>query len=1605
MSESCFVIPCVKNSKNEDVPSKLFEDLWRISGNYEWAEQQYKIATDEGFLSSVDDIDIVFDRNGQINAQSFLNITGITYSSDEIKQKLSKKWEDESLPTEEVSSRVSKFNAEEELKDDFIPVITPNENNTVKFTLSQRTPNRSAALQTYLENNRIIKVITDRLKQLGVAYDFVGKEKYNGRFSTENAQKAFDGLYHLIQVSKGANIEDVLVEESAHLATLACKDSTFINRLLQLINENTINSLFTAEEIAAADLNSEEGKLELAGQLVAKAMRNQLQGDYRGFLSRVKQAIYKVFAKTDLQSLLSEKQRARVVAETLAHGFLFDENYDVQTALKTPTTLYSAGQITEEGEVLKGMLGQLKRLGARIDNFSKVAYKDVYQKLSNRALLEDRDIASISGEETLGITGSAIDSLIERLKTLAEPLSAITQDIFDKDVDIDTINAIFEATEIVKTLREISDTFNAYKEGEPNVEESFINELSSQIATINNAINSVDTSLNNYVKWYSIALLRESIGKDAIDLAADVANRGFLSFSPVKIREGMHVSVAKLATSYIDRLSDTSSAITFFRTYSNHKDVTTQVFYDIVRKSKAKEAILYNNELSELADIEDAWKKFISDRHNRQTIQDYGFDPETILYERTEDGRLTGWFVTDVKRGQYEADKRRVIRAIKEGFRRELEAGTLTTSDGSYTFDMASYRALNKSQKYNVFQDYKNNHELLEQFYNEAYSDRQSKILSDTYINKDFIDLCNHLPEFKELYDRIIEYKRHIDSDYLTDQTSNNTGGLCHGVSGRIPQFKASFINKIKNKRQVKKDLSDVSDLATYCEDVTSDNFGSPITEPVALTAEEEEDIQLDKLTLYGINLLDNMEELSTDLFKSLDKYVEMACRFHTGQSVATRLEVFNTQLDQRGASATLRNTGKARDAARISSQQRRNIMRRLVYSHNKGIKNFNDETWLGRLLNKVTNLKGVVAAASAFGAIRALCISPIAGLKNYFAGMRVFLQDVAAGVVGEDVTLKDAIKQSFLNLNPKHIAGEVARVLSGGSIKWDEYQKLVDRWDSYRTPAKIRRRKGFFSLQTLVNIAMANYSVTDNALIGIIYYTMLSSQHVFDVESGKRIKVPKMYKFDSNGNPSIRPGILKNSADAATYRHLSEARKELAEIIENNSLAEDNINIEIIRLQDSRALGELEDFYNDVLGKPLPIYNESGGYKTAEEVDAALKEEIRKISFTEDDEYKLCNGINDYIISSQGVYGMLNATEFQSGIYTQSLGKIKGYMFGYIQRNYYSNYSVSADEYKHAMLDSYRLALWSVFSNRQLVMYDTITGGQYAGYTLALMTIPFAFKSKSLQEHMQRCGWDPDQLKKVADMCLGFWINFLLAILARSLYRGNERRIGEKVYSGKGKLPLKYSATGLSLTYPWLGKNKVIKPGLLTPKRAIYVDQVKANEQLANWSNPNRKVRYPKNINDYSYGAFIPGTEEFNDRVMSYQLRNTIYDTSDPLYYWTGAAFNLTMGGRDEGITLMNPVRMANELMQMGDYSNSIMFSSGLKTIFDGISAIVSGGEKMEKFKEKEAKFWLGKIGFTYDSTPDPGMDKVHPIDWYDKRETIMRYQKQQQKFPTGEQ
>lgn len=1580
--EVCFIVPTCKRADGKDVESKLFADLWKLSGNYEWTEKQYKIATNEAFLEAAS-ANAVFDNNGQITAKSFMDITGITFTSDEVINRLTKQWGDNHLPTEEVSSKVAEFNSKEELKDDYVPSVI-DEGEVVRFTIARRNDARVEELQKFIENHELLKVVAQRLKDLGVAYDFVGKkDRYGGRFSTENAEKAFDGLYHLIEIADGGDIEETLLEESAHLATLACKDSVFINRLLDALNENNVNKLFTEAELSGVDLSSRDAKLELAGKLVAKAMKNEAT-EFKGLLGNIKRVVYNIFSKGNLSSLLSAKARAKIMAERLAHGFLYEtEEMDINEALKYNTTLYSAKPITVEAEKLKQTLASIRKLSSRIGTFSGNLYDNVYRKLSEKAVLGEDDYSTIDSEEAVAHMCAAAEVLLERFATITGGLSNLTEKKFINGVNIDDINAVYEADSVYDTLSGIINTYEELKKNGDVVDTGAEKKIDSILAKIKKTLNDGADNLANFKELYATQLMREFCGADNIELAADVYTDGLFTkswrlLSPAQKRGVRRYSMQNLVNYYNDELSDTNPVLTFFRTYSNHKDITTQVFYNIVRQAKAKEGINYNDEITTLINLENKWKAFLNKHKDFSNLS---------LYERLDDGSLTGYFISEVNRGQFNRDKQDMINTVKKQFLEDLKEGKVESSGGE-KLDLNKYKRLTRAQKYTLFNEYLTDSDAYDKFMNEAYIAKG--IYSDKYINKDFIKLREDNPEFKELYDEIVKFKKTIDSEYLTD-ISEAGGGKNHGVDLRLPQFEANWITRIfKNNRLItKRDLYDSRHMKDLCMDVTSDNFGSQITEDVAFKGESDDNPpDLRKLALYGINLLNNPNNISTDIFRLLELYTEMACRFHTSQSVASRLELFHSQLKNRKVGLSIlnkfRGENKAEHAKSISTNKRENILRNFVYAKpNPGF-------W-----KKIILKAGGILTA--FGAIRALSWSYIAGVKNYLAGFRVLSQDVKAGVL-EGVTMKDVVKSTLLNLAPKHLVGEVGRIILGRTVAFDHYQKLIDRWDSYRTPSRIHKRKGFNPLQTMVNIAMANYSTTDNALIGTIYYSKLNNVLLYDTNEGKYIPASDAYNW-KNDNPEIKPGLLNDIKDKDKYEVLKAARDSVKKIRENNSNVKIGDNAVVLSLFDSKELGQLEDFYNTTGETPLPIRKSNGTYKTGEEVEEILTKAMQDLCFSNDKEFELCSGINDYIISSQGVYGMLNATEFQSDVYTQSLGKIKGYMFGILQRNFLTNYRISNKKVNHSVLDSLRLAVWSVFSGaKELAALGDITPAQYRLYAATLCFLPPALGSKRLVKHLERCGWDPDQLEKVISAALGFWINLGLSILARMLYRGNEKAIGTNVHKKKGKMHLdKAALNGTISMFTSQRYRKLIEPGILFPESGKSVDKKTALEQIERWE----KSRFAKNQRDPSEGYFRPGTKEFKDRKKSFYLKNIVYNTQDPMYYFTGMAYRLTRGIRDEGMTLMNPMRFANDCLEMGNFGSSIMVSSGYTTLLGGIFALCKGQDLREAFLDREINFYLNKMGFTYDSTPEDGLSKVQLLDWYGKQEKIDRYQAQDSVLP----
>ena len=305
-----------------------------------------------------------------------------------------------------------------------------------------------------------------------------------------------------------------------------------------------------------------------------------------------------------------------------------------------------------------------------------------------------------------------------------------------------------------------------------------------------------------------------------------------------------------------------------------------------------------------------------------------------------------------------------------------------------------------------------------------------------------------------------------------------NAPGKKHYVDDLIPQYKISFTRKlynlIRNRKSVaNEDLYNSRHTKLFVEDVTADDFGSPITDKSLNEFNDEISLYSDgirRIPLSGINELSDMRELSTDLFQSLSFYANMAHRYHSTQSLYPQLKIVDNALKNRSNSASV---GEDTKFANSSISERQKMM----------------DDFLTPAKKKKNILLRALSSISMLASIRVLCINIMSALKNWNGGYHVILADALGGKGG--FTTKSLVNATLRNFNPIHLISSIATILSNREQEWDKYKNLIRRWDAARNPHVHSVLGGNVIkhiFNYITNIVMANYSITDESLIAIIY-------------------------------------------------------------------------------------------------------------------------------------------------------------------------------------------------------------------------------------------------------------------------------------------------------------------------------------------------------------------------------------------------------------------------------------------------------------------------------------------------------------------------------------
>ena len=1703
MSDYCVRKPCVKNKNGELVDSKLWDDLFRITGKDRARTiELYKIANSDTFMKSAAD-EAEYDMNGQITAHSFLKLAGLDAElSNEFKQ-LSKTY-DSQIDESDLDKTVRRFNSEQS-KSDYIPSVSDDSDGKLNVRIVRRSENAIGELAKRLEDNKLTGLISNRLKELGVAYDFVGSLDYNGRFSTQNASRMSDGLYHLIQLSTNSkDINDSLVEEAAHLAVMATRDKFAVKRLIDAIADlrkrERLDSMFTNEEIELAKANPKNIDLELAGIVVKKAMQRKTISGWNNLVGSVKSFIYGIFSKLGLTKVMRDKALAKRYGEAIASGFLFDEdNFSLDNALENPVKLYSLRTDNQNTKFVEQTMKRLSILNNKLMQASyKMASTKEYMSLRPGELLGDRNELEMNEAFASTIASNAIDTLWNDFQTNYGVLSRISaKDFRMEDISRTQIDNLMRCIEVFDSLKDICEAYMSlasntrikYEQakvisddlGDRLKPSAAMESTLKIIKDINEALSDgkIAMSLMSYSRIFTASLLEFTYGRDNTTIPAKMVFKGLST----EVEKEHTVDMYDLASAYMRDFSYDGGILSgfssFIRSKRFSKDSLTQAMDKIARKSRTIAMKYRDDRLSQLRDIRHKLKESGFDEDTfyekvvappKVEIKDdyYVINGKPIAQVSSIDGlpvvhdvdgvwRLddidtqipvdyvektqSGYYISEYNHRQLWIDRRVADRLVKSQFIKEAKSTMAVDENGDEVSEYILFKRMPASKRRSIYYKYRDNTDIWKRFIKESYEDPKIGKPSEKYRNKEFQrNIERYGEKWLDLYNEIMEYKRAVDSECLSEReefgSSGDISGKRHFVEYKRPQYKKSFVGKYLSHRLDSVDLYDSQFTTLLCEDVTSDAFGDITTDTELNEFNDELSLYADglrRIPINGINDVSDIRELSDDLVGSLFAYTDMAYRFFGAQQVYSSMSVLDYTADNRGG-GDFTNTLKLKN---IGERERNNIMNTFIYGND-----IRERGWR-KVFSVLNKIAGVVC-------IRLLCINLFSALKNKYGGLSVFLKDSSFFGDTYDFKTKHLISAWFNDtFNPRHWAGSVWSKITNKEVSWDRYQKLTDRFDRFRNP-RVRSEfsKRWNPLKHLTNALMANYDLTDTSLIAIIYRTYLKNRFVYDSD-GKKINLEQTYSFDKDNNPILKGGLIKEERNIGYARLLRDAKEALEEMIRNNN---DNSSQVVLHANDDDRIAALADFINKnarILNGAdvnIELVNKDGSYKPESKLLKIIENELNNISYTVDDEANFINEVDEYIAISQGYYGAINASEFQTNEYSAAFAKMKGWLMAFVQRDFLNNVNMSTGKMMSGIMNTQALALATAFmpkvdpSTKDLTF---IKDYRFRLATLTAMLIPFALKSKKLRNYLARSGWDPSQLAALSFGAISNLINIFLVLLAYLFRRGNRKSMGEKMSQPKE------SRTGKH--------NKYRKPGIFGDFEMF--DDESYQEDYNRWE----KKGYPKrgsqksmyNISDmesldypqyylqdlpddaeagdivyvidkgihykyydsnktkgwkpYILGYYEYGSQEWNEHDEALQMKNIVYDKNNPMYYFCGFAYKMLRGISSEALTLNDAVAMGGEIV---DLSKSVIFSGGFKVLFDGLENILSAEESTKKsWGEREINFYLKKFQLELDG---PGKTiarvnghKITVLDFYSSQEVADRYKKTNSNIgiPTQEQ
>lgn len=1329
MSNSCSIIGHVKNSKGGVVESKLWKDLLHHLSDRGLTKEYYRVGTDSKFLDKVRD-KAKFDENGEITFNSLRKLANINIKQEKLLATLNKDIGSGIMDYNDALGKLTNFNRDSQFKDEYMATIKK-VGDKYELSVVPRTKANQASLEQEITNRTLRDRLMYHLNKAGVSVEFLeNDDREDGRYSTVNARRTADGMYNLIRVAKGEHLTATLAEEAGHFAVAALGKSPLVERLTNLLTPEVQQRIFGDEY--GSKVMGANSKRETAGHLVGKAIMDEVDKStpWGRLADRIVSLAKRVFNTLRMNDVAKATTEAEEIARKIARDFM-SENTEgsIDNALEIRETLYSANSSLNT-KVFRTVVNNLSLTAAKLKAISNDALTAKVNAILG--VTESGRMTSINAASNTTFSDNmALDGIAEALSMVSDMIGQGKEinNLLDSVDFLNTADFYNNMSENGRKLRQVHTFMNASLNLQRLVTEAMkvLPGKESLIGDVNNiqvtdAVGNIQTidlakiarelnDANEYLlaelmtkeKQFFLKFCESTLGSKYVYRASRVIwNMKHQKTNPegktrrIFLQKGGRVDLSSVLESME---SDINMFERFLGSMSNNLDIIGQIADKATKMANMQADNLTNLAWDELRVLE-------------QRFHDIGGIKQSDLFERFDDGTLTGNIISEYHWGDYERDWKEFKDAEFENFKNSVpNLDDLTEFEKAVRWD-TYFRPLAKDWHKN----------------NSTWSDEEGRYIpNDQYRNYDFDRLMQSHQGLRGWYNDFRILKTGLDARLPEGST----------LAVRMPQFKGSFTNIVRNQNAgIKKAVggalrSKMRD--TFCESSEDTDFGSDMTynsedeERFANTLAHEKE-KIHRLPIYGVNKLQDMNELSTDIFHSTLAYAGMANTYLAMNQVVDTLEVGREVLAERrvGGDKTEKERTKDEGTSRAFNRYLK-FLDKQVY----GISSSKTKIFKGIVIEKV------ISAISGFASKYFLGGNVVGGSVNTMTGFNeIFKEAIAA----ENFNLNEFIKankmyfssfgKNWWNYGKEFKEDKVNLFIRHFNVLGESRTKQRD-W--YTTNPKARRIYNMFNESIFLP-----YKSGDHYMQSIAYLASAYKTKVYD-KNGNKVSLWEAYHVVDNNDTYGNKGGKTLALEGTFYKdkHGIEEHKLIKSILDQlqNPMSSGSPFGAIIHLTQ-----EQQDYIN------------KKGYNLADTENTihSLEDDAYKLTWNIDDESAFMDKCREVNNRMHGIYNNQDKVAFQQNWFGNAVLAMRGYALGMIERRYAAgHYSVALGHDVEGSLNTLGKVIWNGFTDKGGFMM-----------TMRAICLPMTRRAKL---EMYRAGFSENQ---VANMRRNFGDAMLISLL-----------------------------------------------------------------------------------------------------------------------------------------------------------------------------------------------------------------------------------------------